>query len=58
MTGVVAGTGKAWGKYRRAKIGQLQLTAGLQSLVVHSDGQILVQALFDLRSLELVPTKD
>jgi len=57
LVGEVAGTGKSWGNYRRQKVGRLQLTAGLQSLVVRSEGPIKVQALLDLRSIELVPVE-
>ena len=57
ITGKVAGTG-GWKKYRREKIGVVALTAGLQSLVLRSGGPIKVQALFDLRSVRLVPISE
>lgn len=58
LTGKVDPTGQGWGRYRRKKIGRLQLEAGLQSLVLQSAGEIRGQALLDLRSIKLVPVRE
>ncbi len=54
LTGKVAGTG-SWQKYRKEKAGVVTLDQGLQSIVLRSRGPIKPQALFDLRSVRLVP---
>ncbi len=54
LTGKVAGTG-SWQKYRNEKVGVVTLEQGLQSIVLRSRGPIKPQALFDLRSVRLVP---
>jgi hypothetical protein len=56
IEGKVGGT-KQWTTFRREKVGVLTLAAGPQSLVVRSDGEVKVQALFDVRSITLTPTK-
>ncbi len=57
LTDAVPGTGAGWGQYLRKNIGELELKPGLQSLVFRSNGEIKIQALLDLRSIQLVPIK-
>jgi putative membrane-bound dehydrogenase-like protein len=55
LTFKVEGTG-TWDEYRGKEIGKVSLAAGHGELLVQSDGQIK-GALFDLRSVRLVPVK-
>jgi putative membrane-bound dehydrogenase-like protein len=53
LTGEVASTGD-WDTYRRAKVGEITLTAGRQRITFRSAGRIS-GPLIDLRSIKLVP---
>ncbi len=54
FTGSVEGTG-GWTNFRGKKVGTVTFAAGPQALVVRSDGEVMVQALFDIRSITLTP---
>lgn len=53
LTGKVQGTG-TWDNYRQAQVGELQLAAGRQRVLLRSAGPIR-GAMIDLRSIKLVP---
>jgi putative heme-binding domain-containing protein len=56
LIGAVAGTGN-WETYKQAQVGELTLEPGLRRLVVRSIGKPRGAALWDLKSIKLVPTK-
>jgi putative heme-binding domain-containing protein len=55
LTGKVQGTG-TWDTYQRARVGEITMTAGQQSVVFRSAGRIN-GALIDLRLIKLAPVK-
>ena len=50
----VPGT-RSWDIYRWGRVGRVKLSAGLQTLLVRSEGPVTVGALIDLREVRLVP---
>ncbi|HTK75274.1 MAG TPA: CBM35 domain-containing protein, partial [Gemmataceae bacterium] len=56
LSGKVSATA-GWGDYRRAKVGEITLSAGSQTLEMRSAGAIK-GALIDLKEIWLVPVKE
>jgi serine/threonine-protein kinase len=57
LQGKVAGTGPGWDDYRKAKVGRIELPAGMTRIEFRPEGRIN-GSLIDLKSIELVPAKD
>jgi putative membrane-bound dehydrogenase-like protein len=56
LTAKVVSTG-SWDSYKQAKFGELTVSAGEQRILIRSEGRISAGALFDLKSIRLVPVK-
>jgi hypothetical protein len=54
LRGTTTATGSDWSDYKQSSIGTVQLSPGLQKVVLRSDGPIR-GALIDLRNIALVP---
>ena len=55
LSGKIEGTG-GWDRYRQARVGSVQLPAGMQALTLRPSGPAIRGALMDLRGVHLVPS--